>query len=55
MTPPKIIVFFTLLCVLMNPPVVLGLLGPEGRRYGQMIEEGLGTDSLRLALFGRRQ
>ena len=38
----------------MNPPLVLGLLGPEGRRAGMMLDESLGTDSMRIAVFGRR-
>ncbi|MFN3855653.1 MAG: hypothetical protein ACK4M0_14775 [Phreatobacter sp.] len=54
MTPPRIIAFFTVLCTLINPPVVLGLFGPEGRRVGHVIEEGLGTEAVRIALFGRR-
>jgi len=33
---------------------MLGLFGSEGRRVGHMIEEGLGTEAVRIALFGRR-
>lgn len=54
LTASKIVLFFTTILVLMNPPMVLGLLGPEGRRVGNVIEEGLGTDTMRIALFGRR-
>jgi hypothetical protein len=54
LTPAKIVIFFTFVVVLMHPPMVLGLLGPEGRRMGNMIEEGLGTDTMRVAVFGRR-
>jgi hypothetical protein len=54
LTPAKIVLFFGMIAVLMNPPMVLGLLGPEGRRMGNIIEGGLGTDTMRVALFGRR-
>ena len=54
LTPAKIVFFFMSLLVLMNPPMILGLLGPEGRRAGLMIDENLGTDSFRIAMFGRR-
>ncbi|WP_168201757.1 hypothetical protein [Phreatobacter aquaticus] len=53
-TASKIVLFFTMLVVLINPPMVLGLLGTEGKRMGHIIEEGLGTDTLRVSLFGRR-
>ena len=53
-TPSKIVTLFTILATLINPPLVLGLLGTEGRRMGLIIDEGLGTDALRVALFGRR-
>jgi hypothetical protein len=54
LTPAKIVLFFGMIVVLLNPPMVLGLLGPEGRRMGHVIEDGLGTDTMRIALFGRR-
>jgi len=54
MTPAKIVLFFTTVLVLMNPPLMLGLLGPEGRRAGLLIDESLGTDHLRIAVFGKR-
>jgi hypothetical protein len=54
LSPAKIVFFFMSLLVLMNPPLVLGLLGPEGRRAGMMLDESLGTDSMRIAVFGRR-
>ncbi len=53
-TPAKILLFFMSLLVFMNPPLVLGLFGPDGRRAGLMIDESLGTDQMRIALFGRR-
>ena len=34
--------------------VMLGLLGPEGRRAGLLIDESLGTDNFRIAVFGKR-
>ncbi|MDP3547880.1 hypothetical protein ACJ4V0_10910 [Phreatobacter sp. HK31-P] len=54
LSPAKIVFFFMSLLVLMNPPLVLGLLGSEGRRAGMLIDENLGTDSMRIAVFGRR-
>jgi len=54
MTPAKIVLFFTCVLVLMNPPLMLGLLGPEGRRAGLLIDESLGTDNFRIAVFGKR-
>ncbi|MBN8941775.1 MAG: hypothetical protein J0H01_19870 [Rhizobiales bacterium] len=54
MTPMRIVVFFSALIVLLNPPMVLGMFGSEGRRLGVVIEEGLGTASLRIAMWGRR-
>jgi hypothetical protein len=54
LTPAKIVLFFGVILVLLNPPMVLGLLGPEGRRMGTVIEDGLGTHTMRIALFGRR-
>jgi hypothetical protein len=53
-TASKIVVFFTILVTLINPPMVLGILGTEGKRMGHIIEEGLGTDTMRIAVFGRR-
>ncbi len=54
LTPAKIVLFFVSVLVLMNPPLMLGLLGPDGRRAGLMIDESLGTDHMRIAVFGRR-
>lgn len=54
LTPVKIVLFFLSLLVFMNPPLMLGLLGPDGRRAGLMIDESLGIDQVRIALFGRR-
>lgn len=54
MTPTRIVLFFAALLVLINPPIVLGMFGQEGRRIGIAIEEGLGTASLRIAVWGRR-
>lgn len=54
LTPAKIVLFFVSVLVLMNPPLILGLLGAEGRRAGLMIDESLGTDQMRIAMFGRR-
>jgi hypothetical protein len=54
LTPAKIVMFFGMTVIMLNPPMVLGLLGPEGRRMGNIIEEGIGTDTMRIAVFGKR-
>ncbi len=54
MTPSKIVLASTILLVLAHPPLTLGLFGPEGRRAGLIIDDALGTDQLRIAMFGRR-
>ncbi|WP_170181704.1 hypothetical protein [Phreatobacter stygius] len=54
MTSTRIVMFFMVILVLINPPMVLGLFGTEGRRVGVAIEDGLGTASLRIAMWGRR-
>lgn len=54
MTATRIVVFFVIVFIVVNPPLVLGFLGEPGRQAGQAIEEAIRSDNLRAMIIGRR-
>ncbi|MEI8147230.1 MAG: hypothetical protein WCH83_17395 [Alphaproteobacteria bacterium] len=54
MSMTRLVVVLVLILIVGHPPLVLGMFGPEGRRMGEIIDRALGTDDLRLRVFGVR-
>lgn len=50
----KLLVVLAVIVIMINPPLVFGVLGPEGHKIGLIIDDALGVKNFRGAVFGLR-